>query len=94
MNEDLNVKIKKLANHFQNNNFQYVITECKKLLRKNPKNFVLYNLLGLSFQQINEFKNAKDCYLESVKLNSKNIAALNNLGTVYRILENFEIAEK
>jgi Flp pilus assembly protein TadD len=94
MNQILNNKMKKLANHFQNANFDYVITECNKLLRKIPNSPALYNLLGLSLQQLNKFQDAKESYIKAIKLNPKNIAALNNLGTVYKMLEDFENAEK
>ena len=87
-------KLTKLFNYFQNGNYEYVIRESKTLLKKFPYNLALYNLLGLSFQQINNFKDAKGSYLKALQLNSKNVSVLNNLGSLCRVLEEYENSEK
>ena len=37
MNEVLNNKIKKLFNHFQSTNYEYVVRECRIILKKFPQ---------------------------------------------------------
>ena len=94
MNEVLNAKIKKLFNHFQNTNYEYVIRESKTILKKFPNNPTLLNMLGLSLQQTGNFEDAKASYLKIIQLYPKHYAALNNLGSVCRTLEDFKNAEK
>ena len=94
MNEILNIKIKKLFNHFQSANYEHVIRECKIILKKFPENPAILNMLGLSLQQIGSFEDAKNSYLKAIKINPKHYAALNNLGSVCRTLEDFKSADK
>ena len=94
MNEILNIKIKKLFNHFQNANYEYVIRECRVILKKFSENYTILNLLGLSLQQIGNLEEAKNSYLKAIKINPKHSASLNNLGSVCRTMEDFENAEK
>ena len=94
MNEILNSKIKKLFNHFQNKNYEYVIRECKVILKKFPETPALLNMLGLSLQQIGNFKEAKNSYIKAIRINPKHHAALNNLGIVCRTMEDFKSANQ
>ena len=94
MNEVLNTKIKKLYNHFQNTNYEYVIRECKTILKKFPENPTLLNMLGLAYQQIGNFEDSKISYLKTIQIYPQHHAALNNLGSVCRTMEDFKSAEK
>ena len=94
MNEALNIKIKKIINHFQNTDYEYVIRECKIILKKNPDNPTLLNILGLTFQQMGNFEGAKNSYLKAIQIFPRHYAALNNLGSVCRVTEDFKNAEK
>ena len=87
-------QIQKLFNYFQKENYQHVIRECRKLLKKYPNSSALYNLLGLSLQQINNFDDAKNSYLKAIELDPKNLAVLNNLGSIFRVMEDFDKAKK
>ena len=87
-------QIQKLFNYFQKENYEHVIRECRKLLKKYPNSSALYNLLGLSLQQINNFDDAKNSYLKAIELDPKNLAVLNNLGSIFRIMEDFDKAKK
>ena len=90
----VNEKLKKLVNYFQSGNFEHVIRETRTLLKKFPQSPGIYNLLGLSLQQINNFEDAKKSYLKALQLEPKNPAVLNNLGSVCRVMEDFEDSEK
>ena len=94
MSEIINSKIKKLFNHFQSANYEYVIRECKIILKKFPESPVLLNMLGLSLQQIGNFEEAKTSYLKAIQINPQHFAAINNLGSVCRTMEDFKSAEK
>jgi tetratricopeptide (TPR) repeat protein len=94
MNEIINNKIKKLLNHFQSANYEYVIRECKTILKKFPESPAILNMLGLSLQQIGNYEDAKTYYLKTIQLNPQHYAALNNLGIVCKTMEDFKNSEK
>ena len=94
MNEIKNTKIKKLFNHFQSANYEYVIRECKTILKKFPESPAILNMLGLSLQQIGDYETAKTSYLKTIQFNPQHYAALNNLGTVCKTMEDFKSSEK
>ena len=94
MNEIKNTKIKKLFNHFQSANYEYVIRECKTILKKFPESPAILNMLGLSLQQIGDYESAKTSYLKTIQFNPQHYAALNNLGTICKTMEDFKSSEK
>ena len=53
-------KIKILNNYLKTKNFNKVIEDGKKILKKSPKNDYLLNLIGMAFQ-------GKSQYLNSIK---------------------------
>ena len=59
MEKDLNKEIQILANKYQAGEFQDVLKKSSVLLKKNPKNDILWNLSGLAFQQIGNIKKYK-----------------------------------
>ena len=64
----------------------------KQLQKKNPGYVILYNLLGSSFLNLNQFENAKIYFKEGLKLEPNNIALLNNLGMTYKNLLEYKLA--
>ena len=63
-------------------------------LRKDKKNSVLYNKLGLAELRNNDLKGARMDFEKSVKLNSKYSEAVNNIGAVDYMRKNFGSAAK
>ena len=86
MSKDLNEKISVLTKKFEYGNFQDVINESLIILKKNNNDF-LWNLLGLSYQNLHQIEKSIDCFENTLKLNPKNFSALNNLGSALRKLE-------
>jgi len=63
-------------------------------LRKDKKNSVLYNKVGLAELRNNDLKSARQDFEKSAKLNSKYSEAVNNIGAVDYMRKNFGSAAK
>ncbi len=63
-------------------------------VKKNPKNSVLLNKLGLTELKNNDLKHASYYFEKAAKRDSKNADAINNLGAVYYMQKNFGAAAK
>ena len=95
MNEDkITKQIQILINQFNVKNFNHVISKAKALVKKNPGYVIIYNLLGSSYQNIGDFENAKETFIQGLKLDHKNIAIKNNLAMAYTNLLQYQLAEK
>ena len=90
----LETELNKLFNYFKAGDYNYVIQNSKKLLLKYPFSSVLQNLLGNSYQQIGDLENAKKSFKLAIKLDSNNIAAINNLANVYKFEKEYEKSKK
>ena len=93
-NKDISKQIQILLNQFNTKNFDTVISKGKILLRKNPEYVILYNLIGSSFQNINNFKEAENFFKKGLQLDPKNIALMNNLAMAYKNLLKLKTAEE
>ena len=89
-----NNQIEILVNQFNTQNYNHVIVKCLQLIKKNPSNILLYNLLGSSYQNIGDFFRAKEVFKEGLKIDSQNLAIINNLGMAYKNLLNYKKSEK
>ena len=89
INNEINILIKK----FESKRFEEVINKSIILLKKNDNDF-LWNLLGLSFQNLNQIKKSIDCFENAINLNQKNFSALNNLGLSHKKIKNYLEAEE
>lgn len=87
--EKLNFELNKLLNHFKAAKFNYVIENGKRMLTKYPFSSGLQNLVGSSYQQIGEVENAKKSFKAAIKLDTNNIAAINNLGNIYKLQKEY-----
>ncbi len=95
MNEDkITKQIQILINQFNVKNFNHVISKARTLVKKNPGYVIIYNLLGSSYQNIGDFENAKETFIQGLKLDHKNIAIKNNLAMAYTNLLQYQLAEK
>ena len=93
MLKNLNHKISILIKKYEYKQFQQVIDESIVILKKNDNDF-LWNLTGLSFQNLFKIKKSIDCFENALKINSKNFSALNNLGLSYKMLKDYSKAEE
>ena len=91
---DIENKIKILINQFNAQNFEFVISKAKPLIKKNPEYVILYNLIGSSLQNIGNYTDAKEFFKEGLKLDPKNIALTNNLALSYKNLLDYRKAQE
>ena len=78
MSKNLQEKISIIIKKFETRKFQDVINDSLVLLKKNDNDF-LWNLTGLSFQNINQIEKSINCFENALGLNPRNFSASNNL---------------
>ena len=83
-------KIKILNNFLKIKNFNKVIEDGRKILKKNPNNDYLLNLIGMAFQGKSQYFNSIKFFEESLKINPENIAAMNNYANSLKAIGKFE----
>ena len=88
MKKSLNQEIQILVNRYKQGDYKNVIKKCSTLLRENPRNDFLWNLSGLSFQQIGNNKDAITSFQNAINHNQKNHSAKNNLAISYKNIMN------
>ena len=93
MNKNLEKTIKVLINKFNSGKFQEVINQGIIILKKEDNDF-LWNLIGLSFQNLNKHIDSIKCFEIAIKINPKNIASINNIGISYKVLREYKKAEE
>jgi len=93
MTKSLKEKISILIKKFEIGKFQDVINDSLIILKKNDNDF-LWNLAGLSFQNIHQIEKSINCFENALGLNPKNFSASNNLGLSYKKLRNYSKAEE
>lgn len=86
--------IKELQNLFLTKNYETVVLESKKIIKKYPKISIFYNLMGLALSQLNRLHDAKLVLENGLKVNSKDLAIVNNLANVNKNMFHFAEAEK
>lgn len=95
---DLVEKIKVLQNYLQIGKFKKVIEGCNVLKKKIPENSFIFNLTGMAYQGLGQHIKAITFFRESLRVDSNNIAAMNNLANSLKALgkldESREIYEK
>ena len=89
-NKDLQV----LINNLNAKNYNFVISKANILLKKNPQEIILRNLLGLSYQGLGKFEEAREIFNEGLKYHPKDESFKNNLAKCYNSLFEYKIAEK
>jgi tetratricopeptide (TPR) repeat protein len=75
-------------------NYEQAIPYYDAALRKQPKNAVLYNKIGIAELQLGQLKSAEYHFNRAVKFDSKYAQALNNMGVIAYMQKNFGKAVK
>jgi tetratricopeptide (TPR) repeat protein len=91
---NLNKQLKIILNHFHIQNFNEVIEKGNKLLRSNPYNAFLHNIIGSSYLQLGKTKKAIDIFTTSLKLFPNNLSIINNIANSYKKELNYKKAEE
>ena len=89
---ELQKKVNVLTNKLQAGLFLEVINDTKLLLRQR-KHQVLFNILSLSYQSLGEYHKSIEIMEIALKANSRNPHFLNNIGLSHFRLHNFKKAE-
>ena len=84
----------KIQNLFINKNFEKVIKKTKILLKKDPTQPLFYNMIGLSYRQLNNLVLAEETFKLGLKTKPNSTSILINLGAMYRTQERFDEAKK
>ena len=74
--------------------YEHAITYFETALRKDKKNAVLYNKLGLSYLKQDNLPEARSNFEKAAKRNSKFADALNNVGAVFYLQKNYGSAAR
>ncbi len=91
---DIDKKINQINIKLNLKKFDEVISECKKLIKKEPIISILYNICGLALQGKKEHKESFNFFSKAIEINKNDFAAKINLANSYMYLNDFKNAEK
>ncbi len=76
--------LQKLINLYNNGKFTNLIQNIEKLLENNPKDFILWNLLGASNKRLGNLDEAINSFKKVIELNPNYSDGFNNLGVALK----------
>ena len=91
---DINKNLKQIEKNFNLKKFNDVILQCRKLIKKNPNNFILNQIIGLAYFAINKFDLSVEYLKKASEINPSDMICKNNLANSYKASGNFQEAEK
>ena len=71
MVKNLNNQIKIIINYFNSGNFNKVLELSNNILRNDPENDFILNLVGLSYQKLQNFYKAENFFIKAIRINPK-----------------------
>ena len=92
--ENFKLKVNKLVNHYNARNFKFVIQQVNLLLKKQPNNQYILNLLGSSYHKSGNLVTAKKVFQRVIELDNNSLAGMNNLANVYKDMNELTKAEE
>ena len=92
--ENFKLKVQKLMNHYESKNYKFVVQQVNLLLKKQPDNQFILNLLGSSYHRLGDLDTAKQVFNRVIALDNNSCAALNNLANIYKDLNENKTAEE
>ena len=78
----LQKKLQIIKNYYQVSDFDAVILNSKIILKKFPNEIVFFNTIGLAYKEMGKLNLAEEFLLKGLKINSKDINILSNLGLI------------
>ena len=85
---------KNLFTLFENKEYQKLLDIISPIIKKNPNEYILSYLKGLSFAKLNNFKDAIPSLKTALKINSQNLEIYNHIGMCYKLIGEFDSAQK
>ena len=89
-----NLEKQEITNLIFNKKFEEAQNQVNQLIKKYPKEYILFNFLGAIFAEQNNLIQAIEYYEKSIKLNSKYAEAYSNLGSLFEKSGQYEKAEE
>lgn len=84
----------KIQNLYAEKKFKQVIEKTTKILKKDPTQTIFYNLIGLSYRQLDNLTRAENIFKQGLQIKPNSASMLVNLGAVYRIQGKYNEAKK
>ena len=91
---DIDKKINQINIELNLKKFDEVISECKKLIKKEPNISIVYNIYGLALQGKKKHKESFNFFSKAIEINKNDFAPKINLANSYMYLNDFKNAEK
>jgi len=91
---DINKSLKQIEKNFSLKKFNDVIVQCSKLIKQNPNNFILNQVIGLAYYSINNFDLSIEYLKKANEIKPSDMVCKNNLANSYKSSGNFKEAEK
>jgi len=85
--------INKIRELFVLKNYKEVLKLCEKSINEYPKEAILYNFAGVSWQALQNFSKSIIFFKKAIDIETKNISYLNNLANSYTSLRKYKDAE-
>ena len=89
----LNKELQIIKNYYQVFDFDTVIQKSKIILKKFPNETIFYNTLGLAHKERGELNLAEEILLKGLRINTKEINILCNLGLINKTKKKYKEAE-
>lgn len=86
------ISVDDLVNHFNSSRFDEVLNLSNLLLKKNPDNYIIYNILGATYSSLQDFKKSITYYKKALKINPNYSHGYNNLGVSYQHINEIDSA--
>ena len=80
----LKKELSKIQNLFIKKDFKIVLKKSKILLKKNPEQPIIYNLIGLSYLELNEIEKALETFFVAIKKFPSDPSIFCNIGNTYK----------
>ena len=82
-----------IVNLFRSHNYDMAIAKGKRFIKKFPEVLTVYNVIGLSFSNKGDQKNAVDYFKKALQINPYFLSSINNLGNSYKVQGYFDRAK-
>ena len=80
----LKKEIEKIKTLFIEKKFETIIKKIETLLKKNPNQAILYNLMGLSYLELDQCDKAIQVWLSAIEIIPSDPSILCNIGIAYK----------